>query len=59
MIFNTIVKIGDIEFSSNYEKTNIIEDNNTFNIPFSLYSEKIHNLESLIIQIKKTYINKS
>ena len=45
-IFNTIVKIGDIEFSSNYEKTNIIEDNNTFNIPFSLYSEKIHNLKN-------------
>jgi SAM-dependent methyltransferase len=45
-IFNTIVKIGDLEFSSNYEKINIIENNNTFNVPFSLYSEKIHDFKN-------------
>lgn len=48
-IFNTIVKMGDIEFSSNYTKANIIEDNDTLNVPFALYSEKIQNYKKDII----------
>ena len=45
-IFKTIIKLGDLEFSSDYKKTDIIDNNNSPNIPYSIYSEKFQNFKT-------------